>query len=369
MLRHVIKMAIVGTLVLTVALLAAIGPRPFQAVLPAAAVVLVEGLVGPNGLIGQGGHLAADAVPADFLVEGPGGLVATGPVAAGAGNVPVFIADVLVGHSTEVSGAIPAAITTIRPILGCVPTPPQSGSLVGHARAGTSDLPLALISYNDGDLALGVRDFVERYRSRGIAVPAPGDAHAFQAHDIAVTETAAPVYLVLESGGGNRIWNIHLAEGARIERVVLLGGAQSGVANLDPVIPVEVILAGGLADCGVAPADAPADGFAEVAAEVATEVSAAHDRWFRDSFGVSPGQGRIGFARGMVSVIGPLPGPATPRAIYAPIAGAEIRTTKDRHFEIRGQVPAGQDYAARVIAIATGFAFGDLANLRQGVGF
>lgn len=361
MLRHVIKMAIVGTLVLTVALLAAIGPRAFQAVLPAAAVVLVEGLVGPNGLIGQGGHLAADAVPADFLVEGPGGLVATGPVAAGIGNVPVFIADVLVGHSTEVSGAIPAAITTIRPILGCVPTPPQSGSLVGHARAGTSDLPLALLSYNDGDLALGVRDFVERYRSRGIAVPAPGDAHAFQAYDIAVTETAAPVYLVLESGGGNRIWNIHLAEGARIERVVLLGGAQSGVANLDPVVPVEVILAEGLADCGVAPARASAAAPAAAAA--------AHDRWFRDSFGVSPGQGRIGFDRGMVSVIGPLPGPATPRAIYAPIAGAEIRTTKDRHFEIRGQVPAGQDYAARVIAIATGFAFGDLANLRQGVAF
>ena len=54
------------------------------------------------------------------------------------------------------------------------------------------------------------------------------EALAYQSYDVAVTEVSAPVYLVLQTGPGNRIWNIHAAPGVRIERVVLLGGDQVG---------------------------------------------------------------------------------------------------------------------------------------------
>jgi len=57
-----------------------------------------------------------------------------------------------------------------------------------------------------------------------------------------------------------------------------------------------------------------------------------------------------------------LPGVAGPKAGYAPILGAEIRTTQDSYFEIVGQVAEGQDYGSRVMALATEFAFGDLAR-------
>ena len=43
--------------------------------------------------------------------------------------------------------------------------------------------------------------------------------------------------------------------------------------------------------------------------------------------------------------------------------------TQDIYFEIDGQVAEGEDFAGRVKAIATAFAFGDLTTLRQGVSF
>lgn len=375
MLGRLIKLVIIGGSLATIAALAAVGPRPFEGYLPPAAAAFVEDVVGPNGLLGQGGNVKAGAVAADFLVDGPEGLQATGPIAASAGNVPVFISDVLSGHETNVERAFPAAITTIRPILGCLLTPPMEGSFVGYATGSGTALPMALVSYSDADLAMGVVDFVDRYRKRGIAAPVPGDAYAFHAQDIVVTETGAPVYLVLENTGGNRIWNIHLAEGARVERVVLLGGAQSGVGNLDPVVPVEVILDDGLAGCGIRPAQPLNRGHAllqtasDAEATLIAEAAAAYDIWFRDSFGVTASESRVGFDGGSVALIGPLPGAAGPKVRYATITGADIRTTQDTYFEIVGQVAEGQDYGSRVMDLATGFAFGDLTILRQGVSF
>lgn len=388
MLRRLISLVVVTSLLGGVAAVTVFGPRLFDRVLPTAALDLVAGLVGPKGLVGGGGGggetVTAGMVPADFLVDGADGLVATGPIAATVGNQPVFIRDVLAGYPADVRQAIPATVITMRPILGCLLTPPQPGSLVGYASGSGTSQPMALVSYDDANLATGVADFVERYRKRGIAAPVPGDAFAFQAQDVVVTETATPVYLVLESGGGNRIWNIHLAEGARIERVVLLGGAQSGVANLDPVVPVEVILDDGLGACGIRPAyplnaghrlvqpaeaGLAASSGAKAAVAANAEAVAAYDIWFRDAFGVRASEARVGFAAGTVAVIGPTPADAGSEVSYAPIVGADIRTTEATYFEIVGQVEAGQDYGGRVMTLATGFAFGDLSILRQGVGF
>jgi hypothetical protein len=377
MMRGLINALIIGIFLFGGIAVAVLRPTALEGVLPTAAVDFLKTLNAGSGLSADPSRKGD--TPADFLDDSPNGLLAMGPIAAHSGNVPVFIADVITGYKTEVSADIPAEITTIRPILGCMPTPPQPGTIVGHATSGASDLPLALSTYNDTHLARAVQAFVEAYRIKGEEATVDGSGPAYEAYDVAVTETSAPVYLVLENGSGNRIWNLHLAPGARIERVVLLGGDQAGVANLDPVVPVEVILNDGLATCGLQPAYALNPGAVSSAAvsgdageiqpEALRAAVDAYDIWFRDSFGVMAGQSRVGFDKGTVSVIGPLPDAANPMAAYAPIAGARIRTTQDQFFEIRGQVAAGQDFAARVRAIATGFAFGNLAGLRQGVDF
>lgn len=357
--------------------------QAFQAVLPSSASNGVTATT-PAALPVAKAEPAGDT-PADVLIDGPEGLVADGPIAAMADNVPVFIRDVITGYTTRLATDVPAEITTIRPIMGCLVTPPLPGSAVGHVVAGQSDVALGLLTYNDNDLAEAVQSFVDAYRQSAAVEAAVPARLAFQSHDVVVTEVSAPVYLVLQTGPGNRMWNIHAAPGARIERVVLLGGDQVGVANLDPVVPVEVILQNGLQACGIRPAlplnaghalgVAAASGDASAVAALAAREAAtlAYGRWFLDTFGIEAATSRAGFDRGTASLVGPVPGgddPAlTPKASFAGIAGAKIRTTQDVFFEILGQVPAGEDFAARVKAIATAFAFGDLANLTQGADF
>lgn len=347
-----ISLAILGAAALAAVALVLGGPGPLERILPPRALDYLEsaGVFGAHGRMGQ--------LPRDFLEEDAGGLRAMGPIAAGAGNRPVFIGDVVAGYTTQAGADIPAEVTTIRPIMGCRPTPPQEGTHFGHVTAGTSGIGLALSTYNDSDLAAGVQRLADHYRQTGNAAMPDLSGPAYEAYDVAVTETSAPVYLVLETGAGNRMWNLHLAPGARIERVILLGGTQAGIANLDPVVPVEVILDSGLASCGIHPAYGP-EGTSD----------GAYDRWFLDVFGVTASSSRIGFDRGTISLVGPVPGAEDPKAGYAPVNGAKIRTTQDQFFEIRGQAGKGENFAARVKAIALTFAFGDLDYLRQGASF
>jgi hypothetical protein len=381
MIRGPISVLIVGAIMLGGIAVVWLGPRAFERYLPEKVLALLDS--GLTGVIS--GNQAAGDTAADVLDDAPDGLKARGPIAAMAGNRPVFIADAISGYSTQVAADIPAEITMIRAISGCRLTPPMEGTVVGHVTAGQTGLGLSMLTYNDLDLAEAVQVFVNGYRDSGtISIDTPSRL-AYAAYDVAVTETRAPVYLVLENDVGNRLWNIHLAPGARIERVILLGGPHAGVANLDPVIPVEVLPGDAMAACGIAPFYAlnpghrffevlkTASGLAKTEAEAKLSVMqdqiAAYNTWFRDSFGVMADETRAGFDNATLSVVGPQPGQAEPKAVYAPIQGSRIRMTQDTYFEISGQVPQGEDFAGRVRAIATTFAFGDLKYLRQGASF
>lgn len=361
------------------------GSAVLDRVLPASALAVLDkfGIAagpGPGGELSQGSGASA----ADYLVDGADGLKAIGPVAARAGNAAVFISQIITGYTTGVGQDIPAEITTIRPIMGCALTPPQPSSRIGHVAAGPSGVDLAVMTYNDTHLAAEVQAFVNVYRETGSPEAYVEDRPAFETYDVAVTERGAPVYLVLENRAGARIWNIHPAAGVQIERVILLGGAQAGVANLDPLVPVEVILGDGLLACGVQPVyplnrghqflqamESGAVASGEVAAGLAelAAAEAGYDIWFRDQFGVGAAESRIGWDAGTIALVGPVPDRADPKPVFAPIRGARIRLTQDKFFEISGQGTAGADFASRVRAIATVFAFGDLKTLRQGVAF
>lgn len=315
--------------------------------------------------------------PGGFLVDSPEGLRAEGPIAAMAGNQPILIEDVIAGYAAGSDTGVPAMVMAIRPISGCRLTPPSAGAAIGHVTAGESGLDLPLSTYDDRNLADGVQVFVDALRAGESNPDAALRGPDYDAYDVAVTETRDPVYLVLESRTGNRVWNILAADGVRIERVILLGGGQAGVANLDPVVPVEVILQDGLTECGIRPAYSLSAGQETAGTTTGqqmtpaeqAEAARAYDNWFRDSFGVLASETRAGFDFGAISVVGPVPREAALRPDYAPIHGATLRTTRGTYFEIAGQVAKGEDFASRVKAIARTFAFGDLNYLRQGAKF
>lgn len=384
MIRGPISLVIVGAIMLGGTMLVTLGPRAFEGILPEPVLAALEGGMMVGTIDGMGGQSGGDSAD-DFLRDAHDGLTARGPIAAMAGNRPVFIKDVISGYTTRVGSEVPAEITMIRPISGCRLTPPLDGTVVGHATSGETSLTLPMLTYNDTNLAGAVQGFVDGYRELGSTKVTYPSGLAYEAYDVAVTETRAPVYLVLENSVRNRIWNIHIAPGVQIERVVLLGGIHAGVANLDPVVPVEVLPGDAMAACGIEPAYPlnPGHRFFEVLKDgpgsykeeaektyvVMQDRIAAYNTWFRDSFGVLAEDTRAGFDGSTVSVIGPQPGEAEPKAVYAPIQGSRIRMTQDIYFEIDSQVAEGEDFAGRVKAIATSFAFGDLTTLRQGVSF
>lgn len=339
-----------------------------------------SGAVGGVTAKGEAVATAQDG-PGRFLVDSPEGLRAEGPIAAMPGNQPILIDEVISGYAASADTGVPAMVNAIRPISGCRLTPPSDGAAVGHVTARESGLHLPLSSYDDRNLADGVQAFVDTLRAGEADPDAALRGPDYDAYDVAVTETRDPVYLILESQMGNRVWNIHTAEGVRIERVILLGGGQAGVANLDPVVPVEVILQDGLTDCGILPAYLPSPGQdatkldaamttgAQMTPAELAEAARAYDSWFRDSFGVLASETRAGFDFGTISMVGPVPREAALRADYASIHDATLRTTRGTYFEIAGQVAQGEDFASRVKAIAKTFAFGDLNYLRQGAKF
>ena len=381
MLRGLVSLLVLASvLLLAAALLLRVPQLRDSLPEPALAYLKEKGIL---DAVGAGDGVEAPVRSAtDELSDTSVGLVAVGSIAASTGNQPVAIDSVIAGYSTRSTGAVPAEITTIRPILGCLLTQPMAGSVIGHVTAGESRMPLGMMTYNDLHLAAAVQDYVDAYRKLGPAAQITVTGPTYDTYDVVVNETAAPVYLVLENRSGNRIWNIHAADGVRIERVILLGGDQAGVANLDDVVPVEVILSSGLADCDIVPAYAPtagqmadadpAEGSQPMPAadiERALSLAESYDVWFRDSFGVRAGESRVGYDVGTISAIGPIPDEQAAKAVWTSVKGAKLRTTRDQFLDIQGQVAPGQDFAARVVAIATKFALGDLGLLRQGGDF
>lgn len=386
MVRGPVSMVVAGVISLTVvALVVGGGPKVFENVLPDAAVSWLDEMGNATLIssVGGGAGSANSGDPLEHLQDGSSGWRADDKIAALPGGGAAFITDVLTTQTTRLKSAKPADVQGLEEVAGCAFTPPAPGSVVGHARiSGDSGMDLGLATYGDADLAAAMQVLVNVYRSGGGLHKSSLSELRYQSYDIAVTETSSPVYLVLESGPQSRVFNIHLAPGARVDRVVLIGGDQLGVANLPAEVPVEAMRGAKAADCGFTPFYALNSGHlfyqsvasgairsdeAEEKKRHFAELEAAWEATFRQAFGVGAKESLAGgWDSGTVAVAGGVPAAPEGRAVYASVDGALLRVTMDRYVEFEGQDPE-QSFDARVKAMATAFAWGDLQNLRQGV--
>jgi hypothetical protein len=393
--RGPIIMAGVG--VVSLALLALVfgGPTVLEKVLPDRALAWIEDNDGLGGLLSATTDMASVGGttggsgddPASHLRDTTDGWRPSAKIAALPGNGAAFVRDVIDGRRASSSRDSPALVEVIPPMQGCSFTPPSTGSFVGHVSArGDSEMSVGLASYGDADLADAVRQLGRSYKETGLRKVPGLAALRFDAYDVAVTETTKPVYLVLQGAGYNRLWNLHLAPGAQLERVVLLGGDQAGVANLPQGVPVEVMRDAERVACDLPPPSYPLNpGFmlfqsleaghldpdeaAATLAQIEAQVQA-YDQWFMGAFGVSALQTMAGnWVEASIAVAGPVPATTEGRAVWRPVKGATARITADFYVEYDALTEQGVDFDARVRAIAESFAWGDLKNIKQGVEF
>jgi|GEM_PF-1100755 len=388
-------MAVIG--VITLLMLAMVmggGMRVFERFVPESVLVWLDenegfgAILGMNGAVMQmggsrepTGEAAKD--PAAHLRDSRDGLEGSKKVAPMAQGQVVFVADVLSGRRILSGSQAPAQVGALPVLQGCTFTPPSAAAVVGHVSAyWGSDVKVELATYGDEHLAYAVKQFAKVYRNSGHKQIEGLAGLRFNAFDVVVTETEKPVYLVLTVRSGEfQLWNIHLAPGARLERVVLIGGGQAGVVNLGADVPVEVMRNDVKESCRVPEISYPlnpGNGFyqaiesgrlteeeADAKLDELAASTAAWSAWFKNSFGVSSDETMAGnWNEGTIAVVGPLPATPEGKAVYAKISGSTARITVNTYVEYPALKAEGGDFASRVVAIATAFAGGNLETLR-----
>lgn len=319
----------------------------------------------------------AAGAPADYLVTRTWGVIVEGPVANHDRSSGVFIADALRDWRPADDAEVVARVQMLREQDDCIMPPPAEGARVVNLLVEHPSSKSGLYSFSQDDLLDSVDTWFSRIRHQDMPqVPGPEASHEFRVHDIAVTETSAPVHLVLQTYvAGNVLYNFHLAPGAVVSGVSMLGGDANAVANLADGVPVAVMTGRALRDCGVPMADAlrgeagieaqirdrkltSEEDIAAARAALAARVEA-HDTWFRAQFGVRPLEGRIGYSFAEVTLVGPVPESPKAAPEYRPLTGASVIAQAQEFFKVEGLHDWPQAYRDEVVRIGTELAGGD----------
>ncbi|MDX8351569.1 hypothetical protein [Cognatiyoonia sp. IB215182] len=198
--------------------------------------------------------------------------------------------------------------------------------------------------------------------------PADSDGRvtgAFDSVDVFVTDTSAPLYMVLQDMGGNTLWNLHLAPEVRVAHVALISEGFPAVVNLPDGATVEGLHVGdfvephrfgaddSVRDCMIRPWRKPtADWTAQQKAAEGnvllqnqitsyTKGHAAFNAWYTQALGVDASAYVVAPRRAAHALIGLVPGAPIP---YQSMAGRDV------HIMRTDTIIAG-DSAARAAQI------------------
>jgi hypothetical protein len=245
-----------------------------------------------------------------------------------------------------------------------------------HTESAFAKTPLFTIDQKS--IAERAQEYVARWRSEGRD---PGFASGmgtdnFAQSNVYVTDTTAPYVLVISSTE-KMLWNLVIAEGVKIERVVLLAPRGAGVINMPAGAELSVISGQSLQNCRITPilpvhpeagqTQRAAAGDATARQGVATrrQVYSSFADWFRTSFNTSLSEVSYGGERAAHFLIGPVPITPEKRIPYRGLKGAELMLTQSDHYVFGTQ----GDYRAKnmelVLPMAKSLAGGDLSKLNK----
>ncbi|MCU0907308.1 MAG: hypothetical protein MUF73_07645 [Rhodobacteraceae bacterium] len=285
----------------------------------------------------------------------------TTPGVAGQGR-EVYLLSALLADGTPRTSERPATFVPGRAVENCTPRRPAADEALVAVQTfeGGQDTPVWLAT--DADLARETRYWVEQRALRNAFTGSTPNRPMDPANriDVIVTDTSAPVYLVLQNGVSGTLWHVVTAPGVRIAHVAAVGPGGLGVSLPDPATPVEFVEA-----CAPRPAREPAphwDLFHRIGSgpeyeAKAREWFAAYDGWFRAAFGQGVEAVTYGAFAADHVLAGPLPAAPVP---WRPFHGATVVQGPSGTAFAGTKAEAERHFSAAQTALATAAAGGSL---------
>ena len=283
----------------------------------------------------------------------------------------------LSGYRNAGENDFPSAIKSL-PAAKCKFAAPADADLVRHVHIGAATQRAPVFAYSNEDIASQAKYFIGRYikadgKYRVKVRKGINGGSAMRVANVIVTETDAPVYLVL-SGQFKTLWNIQKAPGATISAITVVGDDTQGVANAPEGTLITAVTGKWMEKCKVEPARMPRDDWRYVknvggmksqheALREDVKLANAYQSWLRRSFKLRSTPGSIG-AYGISNVlVGPPPGTLAERVPYKPIKDAVVMLTRNDHVFAANQEVYGQRFSKLVMTAAKRAAGGDLTML------
>lgn len=329
-------------------------------------------------------------MPQDFVQSGYSGVHASGPIFVHDRSKAVFIADAVADWRPAREADAFGQIQLLNPVAGCdMPAPAQGARLVNLFVDGTG-MKAGMYSFTESEVIDSVEDWLANIRRGTPKDIALWDKDPqFYVYDIVVSETAAPVHLVLQSRTEgvmqskpqSLLFNLHLAEGVQISGVSILGGRANAVANIPKGVPVAVMPDDALLLCDLRIVDLDVgerlikkkaandsmfdeDEKAEAWDKLVGEIEA-YNHWFQRQFGVRSDETVVGLNLARGALVGPVA--STPEAAvkYSPLAGAYVVAQALDYLKVTGLHDWPAAYKDEVVKMATAAAGGDPAELAR----
>ena len=119
---------------------------------------------------------------------------------------------------------VPAEVTTLAEMDGCAFRKPRDGEVIGNVHIGSGGRDSSVASFSNADVARMALGLVRAQKAGNTdARPNTGPMDkSMQVVDVVVTESEAPVYLILQSRWGNVIWNVHKGPNTRIAHIAIV---------------------------------------------------------------------------------------------------------------------------------------------------
>jgi len=331
---------------------------------------LFLGLIGCDEKLPQGD-------PAASVSTGRFGIRAEANVAVDVGLKPRFL-QLIVSGRTDAGPAAPKAIEILNEMSSCVFARPDPAAKVVYltARHFTGDTNIH--TFDALAVQTSAQHFVNDWRQKGSEPRVrTGDISAeLKLANVIVTETSAPIHLVLASGG-KALYNLMVAKDARISGISLIAPLDSGLANLPPGVPVSVLGPKQVQTCDAHPHMRPKPDWqiSRMArespgnyAEPLARLNALHHRFdgfFRHNFNQASELRVIGGERIANFLVGPAPSDLSARVPFRGIGGSTVLLTRAENVVQGTTEDLRKALAAKVRPVAEGMASGSLAALNR----